>query len=55
MNDYHLYARVVSEERFASRSERHLDRPVNPRTVHRCVINYENRAQESNGNDRTIT
>ena len=40
MNDYHLYARDVSEERFASRARLDADRPVRPRKsfVQRLVI-----------------
>lgn len=40
MNDYHLYAREVSEERFASRARLDSDRPVKPRKsfVQRLVI-----------------
>ena len=40
MNDYHLYAREVSEERFASRARLDADRPVKPRKsfVQRVVI-----------------
>lgn len=40
MNDYHLYAREVSEERLASRARLDSDRPVKPRKsfVQRLVI-----------------
>lgn len=31
MNDYHLYARDVSEERFASRARLDADKPIKPR------------------------